>query len=226
MKVYIAGPIAGHHDLNRQAFADAAAYFRGRGDEVVDPHEVAPHHHDGPCPERGYFPGHHESGHTSSCCFMRTDMAAMLTCDAIYLLRGWEHSRGARDEFNAAAAAGLRIIFEGYGRDSLTTLQDDVQQWVVRNFGTDNELATVVGLVEEVGEMCRAVVKRSQGIRGSEEEWTAELRKESADVLIKLCDIAQFNGFSLAEAVAERWGKVRQRDWRADPQGHGIGGES
>lgn len=107
--------------------------------------------------------------------------------------------------------------------EDLRGLQADVSAWVEHNFGHDNELATVGGLGEEVGEVLRAAVKRSQNIRGTRAEWDAELRKECADVLIKLCDVASFYGFDLADAVAARWAKVRQRDWKADPQGHGIG---
>lgn len=102
-------------------------------------------------------------------------------------------------------------------------LQDEVNVWVKHNFGHGNELATVGGLAEEVGEVMRAAVKRSQGIRGTRAEWDAELRKECADVLIKLCDVASFYGFDLAAAVAERWTVVSARDWKVNPQGHGIG---
>jgi NTP pyrophosphatase (non-canonical NTP hydrolase) len=111
-----------------------------------------------------------------------------------------------------------------YGANDIRDLQCDIARWVEHNFGNSNELATVGGLVEECGEVMRAAVKRSQGIRGTREEWDAELRKESADVFIKLCDVAQFYGFDLATAITERWGQVRQRDWKANPQGHGIGG--
>lgn len=105
-------------------------------------------------------------------------------------------------------------------------LQEEISYWISRNFGNDNELATVGGLAEEVGEVCRAAVKRSQGIRGTREEWDAELRKEVADVFIKLVDVAQFYGFDLADAIAARWDTIKRRDWKRDPQGHGIGGAS
>jgi NTP pyrophosphatase (non-canonical NTP hydrolase) len=96
--------------------------------------------------------------------------------------------------------------------------------WSDYNFG-DVPDTGVIGLVEEVGEMCRAYVKRAQGIRGTREEWDAELRKEAADVFIKLAQICHDEKFYLSEAVAERWAIVRQRDWRADRQGHGIPAE-
>lgn len=104
-------------------------------------------------------------------------------------------------------------------------IQAEVHAWVLHNFGNSNELATYGGLVEETGEVMQAAVKRSSGIRGTHDEWTAKIRKESADVFIKLCDIAQFEGFDLDDAIADRWAVVRQRDWKADSQGHGIGGE-
>lgn len=105
----------------------------------------------------------------------------------------------------------------------IRTMQAQVNEWVTRNFD-NSELSAVVGMVEEVGELCRAVVKMEQGIRGTREEWFAEIRKETGDVFIKLCDIARFYEFDLADAIEERWAKVSQRDWKADPIGHGIGG--
>lgn len=107
--------------------------------------------------------------------------------------------------------------------NEIRELQTEVNAWVLRNFD-NSELTAVVGMVEEVGELCRAVVKMEQGIRGSREQWFAEIRKESGDVFIKLCDIARFYGFDLADAVAERWADVSRRDWKADPIGHGIKG--
>ena len=44
---------------------------------------------------------------------MDADLAAVRSCDAIYLLRGWESSRGAKKEFAEALAHGLQVIQEG-----------------------------------------------------------------------------------------------------------------
>lgn len=106
-RVYIAGPMAGHDDLNIPAFEAAERLLTDRGYEPVSPHRVNPTEHDGPCPSYGYFPGGHETGHSSSACFMRPDLATLLTCDAIYLLDGWQASRGATVEAAVARAVGI-----------------------------------------------------------------------------------------------------------------------
>jgi hypothetical protein len=101
---------------------------------------------------------------------MRTDMQAMLTCDIIYLLRGWIASAGATAEFLAAKAAGLEVLTEPVGPVHIRLLQEEIGGWQDRNFQRSEEVA-YLGLAEEVGEIMRAVVKREQGIRGTREEW-------------------------------------------------------
>lgn len=108
-RVYISGPIASDPDA-REHFAVAAEQLRARGVEVVNPFDVPPvDHGDNPCPGTGYYPGDNEIGHSSSVCFMRTDLRALLDCDVIYLLPGWERSKGAGVELAVAEACGMRV---------------------------------------------------------------------------------------------------------------------
>lgn len=44
---------------------------------------------------------------------MDADLAAVRSCDAIYLLRGWESSRGAKKELAEAIKCGLLVKQEG-----------------------------------------------------------------------------------------------------------------
>ena len=44
---------------------------------------------------------------------MDADLAAVRSCDAIYLLKGWEESEGARRELEVALKHNLNIILEG-----------------------------------------------------------------------------------------------------------------
>jgi hypothetical protein len=44
---------------------------------------------------------------------MDADLAAVRSCDAIYLLKGWESSRGAKKELAEALSHGLQVMLEG-----------------------------------------------------------------------------------------------------------------
>ncbi len=44
--------------------------------------------------------------------FMKEDLAALLHCDAIFMLTNWVHSQGARIEHAIAKELGLTITYE------------------------------------------------------------------------------------------------------------------
>ncbi|WP_407059246.1 DUF4406 domain-containing protein (plasmid) [Ralstonia syzygii subsp. celebesensis] len=92
-KIYIAGPMTGLPDLNFPAFHEAASALRAAGHDVVNPAEINPD------PNAGWL----------AC--MRADIRELVTCDAIYLLPGWENSRGARLEARIAEGLGFQMIF-------------------------------------------------------------------------------------------------------------------
>jgi Domain of unknown function (DUF4406) len=92
-KTYIAGPMTGLPELNFPAFHQAAEWLRGMGHEVVNPAEINP----------GVSMEWHEC--------MRADIAQLVTCQCIYLLPGWEDSRGAKLEHHIAERLGMRIEF-------------------------------------------------------------------------------------------------------------------
>jgi hypothetical protein len=112
-RCYIAGPIAGVPDF-RERFAAAVPAVEALGYEVVNPCDIVPVDHEGECPP-GYDPGEDASGHTSSACFMRADLHALLDCDAIYMLPGWSRSRGATVEHAVAVACGIPVLDEKEG---------------------------------------------------------------------------------------------------------------
>lgn len=97
-EVYIAGPMAGRIDENRARFHEVAAYLRRHyGYLVRSPAEMNAHlvHHPG-----DVFPGE----------YLRDDLAALVRCDAIVLLEGWEDSVGARCEVAVAKTIGLEFL--------------------------------------------------------------------------------------------------------------------
>ena len=95
-KVYISGAIA-HYDLDerRAAFDHAARYLSIKGYEPINPFE------------NGISQEAHWKEH------MRVDIGLLLTCDYIYMLRGWELSKGAKLKLDVASSCGIQVLFEG-----------------------------------------------------------------------------------------------------------------
>ncbi len=89
--VYIAGPMTGLPDLNFPAFHAEAARLRELGWDVVNPAEI------------------NQDKHLSWKQCMRTDIAALVFCDAIQMLPNWEQSEGATLEHHIAERLGLTI---------------------------------------------------------------------------------------------------------------------
>ena len=104
MRVYIAGPIKGVPDGNRSAFAERADQLRAGGYEPLNPWDLSPDGHPGPCigDEIGQP---HRYG-----CYLRADIAEMMFCDGITMLRGWRNSKGAVTEYQVATALGLELV--------------------------------------------------------------------------------------------------------------------
>lgn len=91
MTTYIAGPMTGLPDYNYPAFHAAAAELRAQGIHVRSPAE------------------HDHGTHQPYDFYMRLALRALLDCDAILLLPGWETSKGARLEYDIAWALGMHI---------------------------------------------------------------------------------------------------------------------
>lgn len=106
-KIYISGAImyaTGQRDL----FAEAEDELAKQGWEPLNPKSVAA------CEDINCVRQQHEIAkgmEHSWGCFMRYDLKAMLDCDAIYMLPGWEQSHGARLELQVASAVGMRVVF-------------------------------------------------------------------------------------------------------------------
>ena len=94
MKIYIAGPMTGIPEFNFPVFHALAATLRHEGFTVISPAEIDPD------PSREW----------ADC--LRRDLPEMLKCDTIYLLKGWDKSKGARLEHHIAEALGMTVIFE------------------------------------------------------------------------------------------------------------------
>lgn len=93
-RIYIAGKMTGEPEFNFPAFNAVAITLRAQGYDVVNPAE----NNDTTWPYERY---------------MRRAIEALLTCDSIVMLPGWDRSNGARMEHLIATNLGLTI---SYGR--------------------------------------------------------------------------------------------------------------
>lgn len=101
-RIYIAGPMTGKPELNRAEFEKA---WRHIYDQSVGPIDIIIPHYIGAFKKW-----------TESTC-VRTIAEELLKhlviCDAIYMLRGWQDSKGATAEHAVAKWIGLEIIYQG-----------------------------------------------------------------------------------------------------------------
>lgn len=108
-KIYIAGPMSGIEDHNKPAFIAAEEYlvalFQGEDFEIFNPinHEASL------MVQKGLVRDTQEA--------YRLCMA--IDCDwickqatMIYMLDGWEHSKGAMAEWTLAKCLGIRIVYQ------------------------------------------------------------------------------------------------------------------
>lgn len=95
MKVYISGPITGQNNY-RERFAAAEELLKKSGYEPINPAE-----------ELAEMPKN-----TTHKEYMEKAIALLACCEGIYMLEGWENSKGARIEFEYAAINKLTICFE------------------------------------------------------------------------------------------------------------------
>ena len=91
-RLYLSGPMTGKPALNFPAFHAEADRLRSLGYDVVNPAELNPDH----------------SASWHAC--MRADLKALLDCDAIVLLDGWEASQGVHLELHVAHRVGIEIF--------------------------------------------------------------------------------------------------------------------
>ncbi|TKK29527.1 hypothetical protein PspCFBP13528_17495 [Pseudomonas sp. CFBP13528] len=90
-RIYLSGPMTGLPGLNFPAFAAMTASLRADGHVVTNPAELNP-----------------DSGSWTDC--MRRDIAALMECDTVATLPGWEHSKGASLEVLIAERLGMTVV--------------------------------------------------------------------------------------------------------------------
>lgn len=88
---YLAGPMRGYPEYNFPAFREAAESLRGKGYNIISPHELDE--------EIGFDPAHSlECNQFSMVDAVKRDVNAIINSHGIILLPGWERSTGATAE--------------------------------------------------------------------------------------------------------------------------------
>lgn len=91
-KIYISGKITGLEEHEAfQMFDEVDTELTIKGFEVVNPMTIE-HNHD-----------------KSWLNYMKTDIKALMECDAIYMLPNWTTSRGAKIERQLAIDLGMKV---------------------------------------------------------------------------------------------------------------------
>lgn len=90
-RVYLSGAMSGKDDLNFPLFNREATRLRSMGYRVVNPAELNPD------PRTPW----HEC--------MKNDLKALLDCESIVMLEGWEDSQGAHLELHIAHRVGIKV---------------------------------------------------------------------------------------------------------------------
>lgn len=103
MNIYIAGPMSGIPDHNYPEFDRVAAVLRSEGHTVHSPADMSRDVGHAPNPD-----GSISETDWQSC--LRMDLIRVLeSADAIYVLKGWHMSRGAKLEVLIAQSVGIPV---------------------------------------------------------------------------------------------------------------------
>lgn len=90
-KLYIAGPMSGIEDCNYPAFNEAELELHRAGFYVRNPARIS-------AGQRAHYVD-----------YLREDLRALLDCDGVAVLPGWEFSTGARNEVNVGGLLKMPV---------------------------------------------------------------------------------------------------------------------
>lgn len=112
MKFYIAGPMRGYPEFNKPAFMRADKILSDLGHTVFNPVTLDEAHG---ISLDGLTGDMDELNLTNKELrdIITRDLAAVLECDAVYMLRGWERSEGAKAEHAVAVWWKREMFYEG-----------------------------------------------------------------------------------------------------------------
>jgi hypothetical protein len=132
--VYIAGPMTGLKDNNFDAFDEKAHNFKEQGFEVINPAELSRTNADAMGIELTELT-------TRECA--HTDLRHLVArATHMYMLNGWQYSKGAKAEHAVAEWLGMTIMYQSK-EDLETARHHDKEWWFSFQADTFNDIATL-----------------------------------------------------------------------------------
>lgn len=95
----------------------------------------------------------------------------------------------------------------------LNDIQQEVSVWSHKNFGVQPSYRSLLGVAEEVGELCHAHLKGEQDIRHTPDKIFDLKRDAVGDIVIFLLDYCGREHINLSDCVEEAWAQVQTREW-------------
>lgn len=138
-KLYVAGPMTGYDDFNFPLFDMASKEARSRGYQVVSPADIDRQHG---------LTGKSPADHIDLCPIIIRDVEALVDCDGMLLLPGWENSRGAVAEVSVAL---WRKDFEFFTYPDFQPIEPQLGIIKPKEFETGFEPRRIIGLTGFAG---------------------------------------------------------------------------
>lgn len=92
-------------------------------------------------------------------------------------------------------------------------------KWLEHNFPDTNADQQFKGMIEEIGELAHADLKREQGIRDIDsEDHKRKVEDAVGDIVMYLCGWCTKRGINLKDAINRAWDEISMRDWRKYPK--------
>jgi NTP pyrophosphatase (non-canonical NTP hydrolase) len=136
-----------------------------------------------------------------------------------------QKARAAFDVYAAVDAPRLPSDIAQARTDAawLSDLQVMLARWQVAQFGVASHEQQALGVAEEAGELCHAVLKHTQRIRSLAdlESYRTAAGDAIADVAIYAIQMATALRLDFATLLDATAREVMQRNWKADPDGGG-----
>jgi hypothetical protein len=189
MTFYVAGPMRGRPFFNFPAFDKARDYLEALGCSVISPADLDR--------ESGFDPAGLPADHDWSFipngfdlhAAIDRDIAALKRCDGIYLLEGWENSRGALAEKAMAEWLGLWIMYQrGQHHGPFETRKDSPpivigirgpigsgKSSIAKRLAATQENCEVISLASPLKKMLRAAGVPQENLYGTTAEKDAPL---------------------------------------------------